>query len=155
MLALLLVGFTVLVVAVAATTDPEPDPAGSGSPAPPSPSTEPSQEPTPEPVTMTAEVVAYQPGPLDDEGEDYTSVRVTVRNEGDGEVAVNPLFFSAVDTDGGKHGVELLAGAEQIDTVDLAPGQSVSGVVTFEGDLDLNYVTFEPWAQGEVARAHL
>lgn len=152
-LALLLVGFTVLVVAVAATTDPE----EAGSAGQPTPSASPSSEPEPtaEPaVVLTAELVDFEPGLLY-EGGDYTSVRVTIRNNGDEQISVNPVEFWAVDTDGVKSGVDLTASLELLKPVDLLPGETASGVVTFEGALDLAYVTFEPLLGGEGARADL
>lgn len=46
---------------------------------------------------------------------------------------VNPLYFAITDTNGTRHTFVLAADENQSDTVDLAPGENVSGTVTVKG----------------------
>ncbi|MGA5050454.1 DUF4352 domain-containing protein [Streptomyces cellulosae] len=103
------------------------------------------------PVKLTAERAEFSKSILADGG-DYTSVRVTVVNDGDDEVSVNPLYFTITDTDGTKHTVELGVDEEQIDTVDLAPGENISGTVTGKGTFTPKYVTYTDGLLGDPVR---
>ncbi|MDT6984503.1 DUF4352 domain-containing protein [Streptomyces lusitanus] len=103
------------------------------------------------PVKLTAERAEFSKSVLAD-GSDYTSVRVTVANDGDDEVSVNPLYFTITDTDGTKHTVELGVDEEQIDTVDLAPGENISGTVTGKGTFTPEYVTYTDGLLGDPVR---
>ncbi|MGA4984563.1 DUF4352 domain-containing protein [Streptomyces cellulosae] len=103
------------------------------------------------PVKLTAERAEFSKSILAD-GSDYTSVRVTVVNDGDDEVSVNPLYFTITDTDGTKHTVELGVDEEQIDTVDLAPGENISGTVTGKGTFTPKYVTYTDGLLGDPVR---
>nr|WP_286170072.1 DUF4352 domain-containing protein [Actinospica acidiphila] len=89
------------------------------------------------------------------DGSDYTSVRVTVVNDGDDEVSVNPLYFTITDTDGTKHTAELGVDEEQIDTVDLAPGENISGTVTGKGTFTPKYVTYTDGLLGDPTRVNV
>ncbi|MFF5596636.1 DUF4352 domain-containing protein [Streptomyces althioticus] len=104
------------------------------------------------PVKVTAERAEFSKSILAD-GSDYTSVRVTVVNDGDDEVSVNPLYFTITDTDGTKHTAELGVDEEQIDTVDLAPGENISGTVTGKGTFTPKYVTYTDGLLGDPMRA--
>ncbi|GGQ48549.1 hypothetical protein GCM10010250_19850 [Streptomyces althioticus] len=104
------------------------------------------------PVKVTAERAEFSKSILAD-GSDYTSVRVTVVNDGDDEVSVNPLYFTITDTGGTKHTAELGVDEEQIDTVDLAPGENVSGTVTGKGTFTPKYVTYTDGLLGDPMRA--
>ncbi|MFC8403511.1 DUF4352 domain-containing protein [Streptomyces griseoincarnatus] len=103
------------------------------------------------PVKVTAQRAEFSKSILAD-GSDYTSVRVTVVNDGDDEVSVNPLYFTITDTDGTKHTVELGVDEEQIDTVDLAPGENISGTVTGKGTFTPKYVTYTDGLLGDPVR---
>ncbi|WP_251143638.1 DUF4352 domain-containing protein, partial [Streptomyces sp. McG8] len=103
------------------------------------------------PVKLTAERAEFSKSILAD-GSDYTSVRGTVVNEGDDEVSVNPLYFTITDIDGTKHTVELGVDEEQIDTVDLAPGENISGTVTGKGTFTPKYVTYTDGLLGDPVR---
>ncbi|MGA5287675.1 DUF4352 domain-containing protein [Streptomyces pseudogriseolus] len=103
------------------------------------------------PVKLTAEPAEFRKSVLAD-GSDHTSVRVTVANDGDDEVSVNPLYFTITDTDGTKHTVELGVDEEQIDTVDLAPGENISGTVTGKGTFTPEYVTYTDGLLGDPVR---
>ncbi|MEU3364952.1 DUF4352 domain-containing protein [Streptomyces pseudogriseolus] len=103
------------------------------------------------PVKLTAEPAEFSKSVLAD-GSDYTSVRVTVANDGDDEVSVNPLYFTITDTGGTKHTVELGVDEEQIDTVDLAPGENISGTVTDKGTFTPQYVTYTDGLLGDPVR---
>nr|WP_246422327.1 DUF4352 domain-containing protein [Nocardiopsis mwathae] len=96
------------------------------------------------PVKIEAEATEFTPGVLHNGG-DYTSVKITVTNDSDGNVEVNPLFFSITDTDGTKHDAAKGLGEDdnEIGSVTLAPGENVSGVVTGEGSFTPASVTFD------------
>ncbi|WP_105975509.1 DUF4352 domain-containing protein [Streptomyces geranii] len=104
------------------------------------------------PVTVSAKNVAFSKSVLAD-GSDHTSVLVTVTNNGDQDVDVNPLFFTITDTNGTKHAAELAADENQIDTVKLAPGENISGSVTGKGAFTPKYVTFSDGFLGDSIRA--
>ncbi|MGW5507178.1 DUF4352 domain-containing protein [Streptomyces albogriseolus] len=106
------------------------------------------------PVKLTAERAEFSKGILAD-GSDYTSVRVTVVNDGDDDVSVNPLYFTITDTHGTKHTVELGADEQQIDTVDLAPGENISGTVTGKGTFTPKYVTYTDGLLGDPVRVNV
>lgn len=97
-----------------------------------------------EPVVLTAEVADFVPSILHDGG-DYTSVHVTVENNGDDAIEVNPLYFAIVADDGTKKDTTSALGMSesQIDTVTLNPGQRAEGVVTAEGAFSPASVEFE------------
>lgn len=115
---------------------------GSAAPAPArSSAAQATEEPAEEaPVKVTAKKVTFKPSILHDGGA-YTSVEVTVTNEGDRKVDINPLHFSITDTTGGKHQAELGVDENQIDTLDLQPGEHVTGVITGKGKFTPKYVT--------------
>lgn len=97
-----------------------------------------------QPVVVAAKKTAFKPNILSkDSGETYTSVSVTVTNNSTKTISVNPLYFSITDTTGGKHAAELAVDEDQIDTVDLAPGENVTGVVTGKGAFTAKTVTFK------------
>ncbi|NEY36985.1 DUF4352 domain-containing protein [Streptomyces sp. PRKS01-65] len=104
------------------------------------------------PVRITAKKTAFA-GTILADGDDYTSVLVTITNNGDEQVDVNPLYFSITDTKGTKHTIELAADEKQIDTVDLAPGENISGTVTGKGKFTPRYVTFTDGFLGDPIRA--
>ncbi|CAL9517209.1 DUF4352 domain-containing protein [Streptomyces sp. enrichment culture] len=106
------------------------------------------------PVKVTAERAEFSKSILAD-GSDYTSVLVTVVNDGDDEVSVNPLYFTITDTDGTKHTAELGVDEEQIDTVDLAPGENISGTVTGKGTFTPKYVTYTDGLLGDPMRVNV
>ncbi|MDO0932711.1 DUF4352 domain-containing protein [Streptomyces sp. DG2A-72] len=114
---------------------------------------EPTEEAPPEsPVKVTAKKTAFTKSILAD-GSNYTSVLVTIANNGDEQVDVNPLYFTITDTDGTKHTAELAADENQIDTVDLAPGENVSGTITGKGKFTAKYVTYTDGLLGDSLRA--
>ncbi|MFF7353749.1 DUF4352 domain-containing protein [Streptomyces filipinensis] len=103
------------------------------------------------PVQITAKKTAFSKSILADGG-DYTSVAVTIRNNGAKKVSVNPLYFTVTDTDGTKHTSELGVDDKQLDTVDLAPGENISGTVTGKGTFTPRYVTFTEDLFGDPVR---
>ncbi|MFD7316068.1 DUF4352 domain-containing protein [Streptomyces sp. NPDC059883] len=103
------------------------------------------------PVTVTAKKVAFKKSVLADGG-DYTSVRITIANGGDKDIEVNPLYFTITDTSGGKHTAELGTDEDQIDTVQLAPGENITGTVTGKGTFTPKYVTYTDGLFGEGVR---
>ncbi|WP_236567763.1 MULTISPECIES: DUF4352 domain-containing protein [unclassified Nocardiopsis] len=100
---------------------------------------------------VTAAATEFEPGPLYEEG-DFTSVAVSVTNTGREDVDVNPLYFRVVDTEGVEHSTSEAIGmdANEIGARSLAPGQSLSGVVTVEGEVRARTVVFEPAYSGPV-----
>jgi cytoskeletal protein RodZ len=114
---------------------------------------EPAEEPAPEaPVKVTAKKTAFAPSILAD-GSNYTSVRLTITNNSDETISVNPLYFAITDSKGTKHTAELGMDEGQIDTVELAPGENVSGTVTGKGKFTAEYVTYTDSWFGDPIRA--
>jgi cytoskeletal protein RodZ len=113
---------------------------------------EPSKK-APEPaVKVTAKKTKFA-GSILAEGSNYTSVLITVTNNSDETVDVNPLYFSITGTDGTKRTAELAVDENQIDTVDLAPGENISGTVTGKGKFTPKYVTYTDGILGDPMRA--
>lgn len=113
------------------------------------------EEAAPEsPVKVTAEKTAFKGSVLAD-GNDYTSVAVTVTNNSDESIDVNPLYFAITDSKGTKHSAELGADENQIDTVELAPGENVSGSVTGKGRFTPKYVTYTDGLIGDSIRSNV
>ncbi|MFD0776444.1 DUF4352 domain-containing protein [Streptomonospora algeriensis] len=96
-----------------------------------------------EPVEISAEPAEYRPSALSD-GEDYVAVHVTVTNNGDELLAVNPLNFTMEDADGQPrtaHLVETTGQDDNFEALELATGESESGLVVFPGTADPVSVT--------------
>ncbi|MET9516723.1 DUF4352 domain-containing protein [Streptomyces sp. NPDC002994] len=106
------------------------------------------------PVKVSAKKATFTPGVLHDGGK-YTSVSITIANNGDKPINVNPLYFSITDTNGTKHTAELAKDERQIDTVDLAPGENITGVVTGEGEFTAKYVTYTDGLFGDPVRGNV
>lgn len=113
---------------------------------------EPSKK-APEPAVKVAAKKAKFAGSILAEGSNYTSVLITVTNNSDETVDVNPLYFSITGTDGTKRTAELAVDENQIDTVDLAPGENISGTVTGKGKFTPKYVTYTDGILGDPVRA--
>ncbi|TXS52782.1 DUF4352 domain-containing protein [Streptomyces sp. t39] len=92
-------------------------------------------------VTIAATKTAFKPGILHDGGV-FTSVQVTVTNNGDEKISINPLYFAITDTDESRHTAKLGEDKSQMDTTDLAPGENITGVITGEGSFTPKYVTY-------------
>jgi cytoskeletal protein RodZ len=106
------------------------------------------------PVKVTAKTTAFTKSILAD-GSSYTSVLVTVKNDSGEAVDVNPLYFSITDTHGTKHAAELAVDEGQIDTVNLAPGENISGTITGKGRFTAKYVTFTDGLLGDPMRVNV
>ncbi|MER5930782.1 DUF4352 domain-containing protein [Streptomyces sp. NPDC002054] len=85
-------------------------------------------------------------------GDDYTSVSVTITNNSSKPINVNPLYFAITDTNGTKHTAELGADEDQIDTVELAPGENVTGAITGKGAFTAKTVTYRDGMLGKPVR---
>lgn len=156
-------GFVLLLIvgALLSGTDTDDKAAPKGpapaAPAPDKPKAEPEQAkeaPEPnreEPVQVVAKKTAFAPSILHDGGE-YTSVSVTITNNSDETISINPLYFAITDTDGSKHTAELGMDENQIDTVKLAPGENTTGVITGKGDFTPKYVTYTEGLFGDGVR---
>jgi hypothetical protein len=108
-------------------------------------------------VVLTAEATEFTPSILHDGG-DFTSVYVTVENNSDENVDVNPLYFALVADDGTKYDTSGGLGEDenQIDTLTLSPGQRAEGVVTAEGAFTPASVEFGgPLGLGETHTAEV
>ncbi|MFD7915345.1 DUF4352 domain-containing protein [Streptomyces sp. NPDC059752] len=87
--------------------------------------------------------------------DDYTSVSVTITNNSSDAINVNPLYFAITDTNGTKHTAELAADENQIATVELAPGENVTGTITGKGSFTAKTVTYTDGLIGKAVRADL
>jgi hypothetical protein len=85
-------------------------------------------------------------------GGKYTSVKVTVANNGEKN---NPLYFTIPDTDGVKHGAEPGMDEDQIAIVELQPGEKVTGTVTSGGEFTPQYVTYVDGLFGKGVRGNV
>ncbi|MFF5778195.1 DUF4352 domain-containing protein [Streptomyces virginiae] len=87
------------------------------------------------------------------QGDGYTSVSVTVTNNSSKPINVNPLYFAITDTNGTKHNAELGVDKDQIGTVELAPGENVTGAITGKGSWTAKSVTYTDGLIGDSVRA--
>ncbi|WP_327413698.1 DUF4352 domain-containing protein [Streptomyces sp. NBC_01233] len=87
------------------------------------------------------------------QGDGYTSVSVTVTNNSSKPINVNPLYFAITDTNGTKHNAELAVDKDQIGTVELAPGENVTGAITGKGSWTAKSVTYTDGLIGKSVRA--
>ncbi|MFI8264075.1 DUF4352 domain-containing protein [Streptomyces sp. NPDC085665] len=87
------------------------------------------------------------------QGEDYTSVSVTITNNGSKPINVNPLYFAITDANGTKHAAELGADENQIATMELAPGENTTGAITGKGAFTAKTVTYTDGLIGKAVRA--
>ena len=102
-------------------------------------------------VAIVAKKTEFKKGVIAD-GSDYTSVSVTVTNNSSKPISVNPLYFSITDTNGTKHVAELAVDEDQIDTVDLAPGENITGAITGKGTFTPKSVTYTDGLIGKATR---
>ncbi|WP_329194932.1 MULTISPECIES: DUF4352 domain-containing protein [unclassified Streptomyces] len=105
-------------------------------------------------VTVTAQKTAFKASVLA-QGDGYTSVSVTVTNNSTKPINVNPLYFTLTDTNGTKHASQLAVDENQIDTVELAPGENITGAVTGKGAFSAKTVTYTDGLIGEAVRAEV
>ncbi|MFF3019266.1 DUF4352 domain-containing protein [Streptomyces sp. NPDC057939] len=103
-------------------------------------------------VEVTAKKTPFKASVLA-QGDDYTSVSVTVTNNSSKSIDVNPLYFTITDTGGGKHTSELGVDEGQIGTVELAPGENVTGTVTSKGKFTPKSVAYTDGLIGKAIRA--
>ncbi|MFJ3699532.1 DUF4352 domain-containing protein [Streptomyces sp. NPDC090052] len=104
------------------------------------------------PIVLTASSTTFRPSVLAD-GSAYTSVLVTIKNNGDKALDVNPLYFTITSADGTKSTSELGEDEKQIDTMKLSPGEKATGTVTAKGAFTAKYVTFTEGLIGDDVRA--
>ncbi|MFF9161688.1 DUF4352 domain-containing protein [Streptomyces longwoodensis] len=105
-------------------------------------------------VTLKARTTAFSKSILATDG-DYTSVLVTLTNNSDKPLDVNPLYFTITDSNGTKHTTELAVDEKQIATVELAPGENISGTVTGKNTFTPRYVTYTNGFLGDSYRAEV
>ncbi|WP_371602321.1 DUF4352 domain-containing protein [Streptomyces sp. NBC_01220] len=106
------------------------------------------------PVVVTAKKATFKKSVLAD-NDNYTSVEVTIKNNGDDDIDVNPLYFTITDTGGSKHTPELAVDENQMGTVKLAPGENVTGTITGKGKFDPKYVTYTDGLIGDSVRGNV
>lgn len=122
---------------------------------PAKPAGKPAQKPAePAPVQITAKKAAFKPSILHDGG-DFTSVQVTITNNSDKKLDVNPLYFSITATDGSKHSAELGMDENQMALMVLAPGEKTTGVITGKGAFTPKYVTYTDDLFGDGVRGNV
>jgi hypothetical protein len=95
------------------------------------------------PVALSAVPAKFKPSVLAD-GDDYTSIKVTVVNNTKDMLSINLLYFGITDSKSIKHDTSdaLFASEELIDTVKLAPGEKAVGIVTAKGRFTPRSVSF-------------
>ncbi|MFE3627448.1 DUF4352 domain-containing protein [Streptomyces goshikiensis] len=103
-------------------------------------------------VSVVAKKAEFKKSVIAD-GSAYTSVAVTVTNNSSKPIDVNPLYFTITDTSGTKHMAELAADENQIATVELAPGENITGSVTGKGEFSPKTVTYTDGLIGKGVRA--
>jgi hypothetical protein len=101
------------------------------------------------PVKLTAKATTFKPSVIYSGG-DFTSVQVTVTNNSKENIPVNPLDFTITAADGAKHNTALGEDERQIDTLTLAAGEHVTGVISAEGKFKPARVTFNVSTGGAV-----
>lgn len=136
-----------------ATKDPATPPAAAASSAPAkAPESKPAEPEKKAAVEVVAKPTEFTKTILA-QGDGYTSVSVTVTNNSSKAIDVNPLYFAITDTNGTKHTAELGVDKNQIDTVELAPGENVTGVITGKGAFTAKTVTYTDGLIGKAIRA--
>lgn len=105
-------------------------------------------------MTVTAKQVDFKKSILAD-GDDYTSVQVTITNNSKNDLDINPLYVTITDTNGSKHTAELGVDEDQLDTVTLTPGENVTGTITGKGTFDAKYVTYTDGLIGDSVRGNV
>ncbi len=103
------------------------------------------------PVQVVAKAAKFAPSILHDGGE-FTSVAVTITNNSDETISINPLYFTITDKGGSKHTAQLGMDENQMGTVDLAPGENITGSITGKGEFVPKYVTYTDGLLGEGVR---
>lgn len=121
------------------------------------PAKAPEASPSPKPekkaaVAVVAKKAEFEKSIIAQDGA-YTSVSVTVTNNSSKPINVNPLYFTITDTNGTKHVAELAADKNQIDTVELAPGENITGTITGKGAFTAKTVTYTDGLLGDSVRA--
>ncbi|MFB7832021.1 DUF4352 domain-containing protein [Streptomyces sp. NPDC056056] len=156
-----IVGVIVLLGIVGAVISDDTKEASSSKPtrtstAKPAPAPEPTADATipDNPVKLYARKTTFKPSVLHDGGK-YTSVTVTIQNNGDEPISSNPLYFTITDTTGAKHAAELGADDNQMDVLKLAPGEKATGVITGKGSFIPAYVTYTDGLFGDGVRANV
>ncbi|MFF1343938.1 DUF4352 domain-containing protein [Streptomyces sp. NPDC058290] len=136
------------------------DPAAPSAAASPAPAKQPETQPSsaaPEKkaaVEVAAKKAAFKASVLA-VGDGYTSVSVTVTNNSSKAISVNPLYFTITDTAGTKHTVELAVDEDQIGTVDLAPGENITGTITGKGAFTAKSVAYTDGLIGKAVTANV
>ncbi|MFD3556782.1 DUF4352 domain-containing protein [Streptomyces goshikiensis] len=103
-------------------------------------------------VSVVARKTEFKESVIAD-GSAYTSVAVTITNNSSKPINVNPLYFTITDTAGTKHVAELAADENQIATVELAPGENITGSITGKGGFNPKTVTYTDGLIGKSVRA--
>lgn len=108
------------------------------------------------PIKLTATKATAKKSVLSDGGA-LSCAKVTVKNQTDKQVDVNPLYFSLVDTSGEKHdaGDALADYEDQIDATEIGPGEKVTGMVCAKGKFTPKQVAMTNPLFDEAARAEV
>ncbi|MFI6576263.1 DUF4352 domain-containing protein [Nocardiopsis sp. NPDC050513] len=110
---------------------------------------EPEETPADEAVTeeVTARMAEFAPSPLYVEG-DFTSVEVSVTNNGEDGIDINPLYFTVVDADGVEHEPAIAMDDNELEVQEVSPGETASGTITVRGDVQVDHIVFDPFYHG-------
>ncbi len=104
------------------------------------------------PVKITAKRVAFKPGILNTGGK-FSCAKVTVTNQTDKNLQVNPYFFEVTDATSEKKNAAVGEAAGEFRDVTLSPGEKASGVVCADGASPIKEVSFERSGLGTRYRA--
>ncbi|MEV5829156.1 DUF4352 domain-containing protein [Spirillospora sp. NPDC052242] len=88
-------------------------------------------------------------------GDPLSCVKVTVTNQTEENLEVNPLYFSLTDTENSKHDTTTALGEyeDQIAATTLAPGENTTGIVCARGEFRPKIVAMTNPLLSEAARA--
>lgn len=106
------------------------------------------------PIGLSAKRTTAKRSILSDGGA-LSCVKVTVRNQSKKVVNVNPLYFAITDTGGTKHDASSALGEyeNQIETMEIAPGEKATGTVCAAGKFQPKTVSMTNELLSTAARA--
>lgn len=107
----------------------------------------------PTPIKLTATKTPYRRAEFATGGP-YSCAKVTVTNQTEGNVEVNPYGFAVTGVDGEKRQAAVGVAKGEFDALTLAPGEKASGTVCAETKVAPKVVTFSE-GLGETARAEV
>lgn len=88
-------------------------------------------------------------------GGPYSCVKATVTNDTQGNLEINPFYFSITGVDGEKRQAAVGVAKAEFETLTLAPGEKASGAVCAETNIAAKVLTFSTLGVDEGARAQV